>query len=675
MKTLPAFPSGSFFRAFQPIFRGALVAAGLVIVGAPFSSPAATWYDWKDDAPDGNWTQGAAGARWWPGDLWDLPSPNNVLKFNNNHYTSSTNNASGYSVNGLVFGDSATGPHTISGNTLSFAKDGGINPFIQNEAGGTLQTIALDIVGASDGALEFKMGGDMRLTGTIQNNAWIDVWWAAGKTLTLEGAISGSGGLTLKENSTVILSGGNTYNGDTWVDAGVLRAAHNNALGSTSGITTVTDGATLQLSNGITTAENLVIRGSGVGDAGALQSVSGNNTVTGSISIDGFAPGVTRVGAASGASLNLGDVTASSGKEFWIVGEGNTTVTGQISADAPFVKFGSGTATLSGNNALSANKYLREGTVVLSNNNAFGSSGTTELGWLDGVHSEQMAELRIGNGVNHGGKVVAGYISNGLTVTLSVAGSSSAEMSGTLDLAHNLTAHAGSGAALTISGAATNTGGLIKAGAGTVTISGATANSFGGVTAVEGGTLELAKDDAGMLALSGSAVSVAGGAKLLISQSEQINDTATITLSGGTILRGDGVSETAGDLSITSASTVDFGGLAENSFLKFGTITGGSDLTIANFKLDNKFQFAALDFAAGQSIADTFTFAGSDNFTYSFGSGTFTITAIPEPSAYAAAGGLLGLMLWPARRRIVRDTKRILGLRVPMRDRLARRGA
>jgi hypothetical protein len=34
------------------------------------------------------------------------------------------------------------------------------------------------------------------------------------------------------------------------------------------------------------------------------------------------------------------------------------------------------------------------------------------------------------------------------------------------------------------------------------------------------------------------------------------------------------------------------------------------------------------------------------------GNSTFTITAIPEPSTYVAAIGLLALMLWPLRRRL-----------------------
>jgi len=36
---------------------------------------------------------------------------------------------------------------------------------------------------------------------------------------------------------------------------------------------------------------------------------------------------------------------------------------------------------------------------------------------------------------------------------------------------------------------------------------------------------------------------------------------------------------------------------------------------------------------------------------------------------------LLSLMLWPSRKRLLKDAKKILGLRAPMRDRLAAKRA
>ncbi|NBS55255.1 hypothetical protein EBT23_06850, partial [bacterium] len=48
-----------------------------------------------------------------------------------------------------------------------------------------------------------------------------------------------------------ILTGNNAYDGTTTVSAGVLRIGNNNALGSTTGATTVSAGAVLELSNNI----------------------------------------------------------------------------------------------------------------------------------------------------------------------------------------------------------------------------------------------------------------------------------------------------------------------------------------------------------------------------------------------------------------------------------------
>jgi hypothetical protein len=67
----------------------------------------------------------------------------------------------------------------------------------------------------------------------------------------------------------------------------------------------------------------------------------------------------------------------------------------------------------------------------------------------------------------------------------------------------------------------------------------------------------------------------------------------------------------------------------------------------------------------------SFTNGGIASSSWDEGTSTFTITAIPEPSTYVAAIALLALMLWPSRKRLLKDAQKILGLRQPLRDRLA----
>jgi hypothetical protein len=192
---------------------------------------------------------------------------------------------------------------------------------------------------------------------------------------------------------------------------------------------------------------------------------------------------------------------------------------------------------------------------------------------------------------------------------------------------------------------------------------------------VSAGTLQLDKT-AGTDALAG-AVTVNSGAVLLISASNQVNDGSAVSLSGGTITRGSGVSEVFGNLNLTDASFLDFGS-GDTGTMSFGTYTSRALLTVQNFLPGNKLQFAT-GFDAG--LLPTGGNLSNANFSFSngFTTGTegdyFTITAIPEPSTYLAAAGLLSLMLWPSRKRLLKDAKKILGFTPPMRDRLARRAS
>jgi len=196
-----------------------------------------------------------------------------------------------------------------------------------------------------------------------------------------------------------------------------------------------------------------------------------------------------------------------------------------------------------------------------------------------------------------------------------------------------------------ITGAAT----LSKSGAGTLLLYGP--NSYSGATTVSGGLLNL-YSATGSAAGGTTSVAVASGATLLISQNNQVNNDATVSLSGGTIRRGGNVGEVFGNLTISTASFLDYGAANDAGTIRFGSYTPSALLTVQNFLPGNKLQFG--NTISSTDLSNTSLFQFSNGFTTGTESGFFTITAIPEPSTYIAALGLLGLCLLPLIRRKAR---------------------
>jgi autotransporter-associated beta strand protein len=322
---------------------------------------------------------------------------------------------------------------------------------------------------------------------------------------------------------------------------------------------------------------------------------------------------------------------------------GSATFSGNIVNNnvATLTAANGGTATFSGGiSGLGSVTKTGEGTVTLSGANTY-AGGTT---------------------------ISAGVLSVG-------AGGTSGSISG--NVVNNATLQFNRSDSLAYAGAISGSGAVTKLGAGTTTLSGASANTYTGMTTVSAGTLELNKS-ADVAAIAGD-ITVNSGAILLLSSSGNVANSSAVTLSGGTITRGSGVNEVFGSLNLTTGSFLDFGTGATGS-MTFGVYeenaTPSALLTLNNFIPGNSFTFSNALFAAdGSNIGSYFTFGTGfvNSSIINNGGNSFTITAIPEPSTYLAAAGLLSLMLWPSRKRIIRDAKKILGFTPPMRDRLAAR--
>jgi len=459
--------------------------------------------------------------------------------------------------------------------------------------------------------------------------------------LTNTGIISNTGSLTKAGAGTLILGRVNTYGGTTTVGAGTLQVTNLANAGTSSAIGT---NGTIILTNG-----------------GTLDYAGTTNT-----------------------SMNRG-INLASG--YGGIGVSNSSValtnTGVISSTGNLVKSGAGTLILSASNSYTGTTTISNGVLVLGNTNAlsgstldyssagrvsFGSLSGANLGGLQGLTNLALtnasgAAVELNVGGNNSSTTYSGILSGGGSLTKSGNGtltlSGASYSGGTLINAGALAGSTGG-----LQGNITNNGKLIfdqgtngsyagmlsgsgavnKAGAGDVTFTGD--NSYTGSTWIQSGTLNL--DAILGAAKNTTSVTVSTGATLLLSQSDQVNNAATVTLSGGTISRGSGVSEVFGNLNLTAASFLDFG-TGTAGTMTFGTYTPGSLLTINNFA-GNTLVFGS-DLSTTITNASYFSFSSGISSTWDSGANTFTITAVPETSTYVATLGLLALCMLPLRRK------------------------
>lgn len=507
------------------------------------------------------------------------------------------------------------------------------------------------------GAITFGSGstissdsGTLTLSGGITNSGFAVTFGGAGN-ISETSAISGTGTLIKNGGGTLTLSGNNSFTGATTVNAGTLQVNTNNALGTAGSGTTVASGATLTLSNvNYSTAETLTLNGAGVSNGGALRN-SGTSTFAGSINA-----ATNATINAGGGTLNLTGGISKNGTTLTIAGGGTVNITTNgitgASANSDLIVDGTTVVLNAANSYNGPTTIQNSGTLKLGNSNALPSSPQTALTINTGSvfdlasYSDGVASIT-GDGT--------GVIKN------SVVGGSS-----------TLTVNPASGVSTTFGGIIAGTNGgtqgnvtLQKTGGGTLVLTGA--NTYSASTTVTAGTLTLADASGSALGSTGS-INVASGGTLLLGANNQINNTATITLAGGTFAKGDfseGSASTPGVGALTLTATgshLDFGTGAAG-VITFASFTPGTfTLTIDNWSgTANTLGTGSTDrliFASDQSAnLSGFSFTGflpgAVEFDLHNGYWEVAPAAIPEASTWVAAAlALVTIGFHPVRRRL-----------------------
>ena len=301
--------------------------------------------------------------------------------------------------------------------------------------------------------------------------------------------------------------------------------------------------------------------------------------------------------AASGALVFSGPI-ANNGRLLTINGASSTAMNGVLSGSGGLTKTGAGTLTLSGANTFIGATTLTAGTIVIGSNQALGTGVFTLNG---GTIQADASSRALANAVTlKASSTIAGsqnltfsgvLTQSGGSRTLTVNNTASAIFTGGLRLSNNKTARSltisGSGNTVVNSvisnGATATAGNLIQTGTGTLQLGGSSSNTYVGTVTVNGGTLLLAKTSG--LAVPGN-LTIGDGigtdtARLL--GSDQISDTAAVTINAGGVFDVGSFVETiasfsgAGSIVLGSGGTLTIGG-GNTSWTFAGPISGAGGL-------------------------------------------------------------------------------------------------
>jgi autotransporter-associated beta strand protein len=333
---------------------------------------------------------------------------------NNNITVTSQSNGWTTNVTGVMSG---TGGLTLAGNALTFTlagantysggtNMGALNLNINNGgSGGTSSALGTGALTLSGGTINNTSGSAVTLStnnnlnvngnftftgsnalsfgsGTVSLNG-TRTFTINGSTFTVGGfAATGAQGFVKAGAGTLVILGttGTTGNNTINASGGVVNIRNNGSLGSSGGSTLVNSGGALEFQGGLTGVnEALTLNGTGVSSGGALRNISGNNTLTGAVTLGS----ATRINSDSGTlTLDRATGNAITGTfNLTLGGAGNITVADPIATSTgTLTKDGAGTVTLSAVNSYTGATNISTGTLEIAANNALPDVSTVTIG-------------------------------------------------------------------------------------------------------------------------------------------------------------------------------------------------------------------------------------------------------------------------------------------------------
>ena len=325
-------------------------------------------------------------------------------------------------------------------------------------------------------------------------------------------------------DSTLTLTGDNTYTGITIISEGILEIGSSGITGSILGDINNTASLIFNRSNNLTYSG--IISGTGTMSkltAGTL-TLTGDNTYTGTTIIS---EGILEIGNLGITGSILGDINNTTSLIF--NRSNDLTYSGDISGIGTITQSGLGTLTLSGLNTYSGTTTINSGTISISNDNNLGVGALT---------------------LNNGTLKTTGVFSSDRAITLNVG-------NGGFYTDINTT--------LTQDGLVSGSGRLTKLGSGTLILT--AGNSYNGGTTITSGILQI-----GNTMITGSVIGdITNNAGLVFNRSDNVTYSGIISGSGNVTQAGTGNLILSGINNYNGLTTINSGTISIGSNANLGT--------------------------------------------------------------------------------------------------------